>query len=165
MNALTALEKLYILNALGFNLALLIHFSLRKWYFYQAIRWGWIVYALSIPSAFLSILLLLNHEPWFYALGGLIYLAWAAFGYWVEYIRGIEWRSPIRLPILVPYITLYLGTVMFYWWPLAQLYKPLWYLFTGLFIVNTILNVGSHKAPAESKKVYSALQMKQGGTK
>jgi hypothetical protein len=165
MDGLNTLEKLFILNALCFNLALLIHFGTRKWHFDWAMRYGWIIYALSIPSALLSMLLLLNHEQWFYWVGGLIYLVWAAFGYYVEYIKRIEWRFALRWSILVPYVSLYLGTVMFYWWPLARIYKPLWYIFAALFVVNTILNVASHKTPAVSKKLFTALQVKQGETK
>lgn len=165
MNNLNLLEKLFILNAIIFNSALLIHFATRRWHFERAIRWGWIVYALSIPSAFLSSLLLLNHEPWFYWIGGFIYLVWAAFGYIVEYVRGIEWRSPVHTLILVPYISLYLGTVMFYWWPFAQIYKPLWYLFAGFFVVNTILNLASHKAPAAPKELFSTTKVSPGEIK
>jgi len=27
---------------------------------------------------------------------------------------------------------------MFFWWPLAIIYKPLWYINTVLFIVSTV---------------------------
>jgi type IV secretory pathway TrbD component len=34
---------------------------------------------------------------------------------------------------------------MFYWWPLARIYKPLWYISALLFTASTFLNVTSHK--------------------
>ena len=37
-------------------------------------------------------------------IGGFLYLAWAIFGYVVEYRKGIEWRAPIRWSIFGPYI-------------------------------------------------------------
>ena len=43
-----------------------------------------------------------------------------------------------------PYVTLYLVTLMFYWWPLGLLGRPLWYAFGALFVMSTILNVTSH---------------------
>jgi hypothetical protein len=49
------------------------------------------------------------------------------------------------LALFGPYIVLYLATVMFYWWPLALIYKPLWYAYAILFIVSTILNITSHQ--------------------
>jgi len=71
-------------------------------------------------------------------------LIWAIFGYAVEYVKKIKWRNPIRGQILGPYVTLYLGTVMFYWWPLAPLYRPLWYVYAVLFVISMVLNLISH---------------------
>jgi hypothetical protein len=139
------LEILFVSWAFLFQLILIIHFSVRKWHFDLAMRYGRIVYALSIPAGLISIIFLLNGQSWYFWLGGLIYLVWAAYGYWVEYFRQIEWRSSVRWSILGPYVTLYLATVMFYWWPLALIYKPLWYAYAILFIASTILNVTSHR--------------------
>ena len=36
-------------------------------------------------------------------------------------------------------------TCMFYWFPLALVSKPLWYVYAVLFIVSTLLNVTSHQ--------------------
>jgi hypothetical protein len=63
----------------------------------------------------------------------------------VEYVGEIEWRNPIRWPVFGPYVFLYLATVMFYWWPLALVSKPLWYVYAVLFSASTILNVTSHR--------------------
>ena len=62
--------------------------------------------------------------------------------------KHIEWRSPMRWPVGGPYLLLYLATVMFFWWPLAIIYKPLWYINTVLFIVSTVLNATSHRKTA-----------------
>ena len=90
--------------------------------------------------------LLLGGKVWSLWLSGFIYLIWAIYGYMVEYVKGIQWRSPARWSILGPYVFLYLAAVMFYWWPLALIYKPLWYVYAVLFIASTYLNVTSHKA-------------------
>jgi hypothetical protein len=140
------LEILFVSCSFLFQLILIIHFAMRKWHFDLAMRYGWIVYALSIPAALISIIFLLNGQSWYLWLGGLIYLIWAAYGYWVEYVRQIEWRISVRWSIRAPYVTLYLATVMFYWWPLALIYKPLWYAYAVLFIASTILNVTSHRS-------------------
>jgi hypothetical protein len=139
------LEVLFVAFSFLFQLILIIHFAFRKWHFDQAMRYGWIVYALSIPAAAISIIFLMNGQSWYLWLGGFIYLIWAAYGYWVEYVMQIQWRSPVRWSILGPYMTLYLATVMFYWWPLALIYKPLWYGYAVLFVASTILNVSSHQ--------------------
>ena len=141
------METLFVVTALLFQIVLIVHFALRRWRFELAMRYGPIVYALSLPAALVSGVLLLSGRAWWLWLGGFLYLAWAAFGYTVEYVRRIEWRSPIRWPIFGPYITLYLATVMFYWWPLARVSRPLWYVGAALFVVSTALNVASHRGP------------------
>lgn len=145
MDSISLYEKLFVSCAFIFQAILIIHFSLRKWRFPLAIRYGPIVYALGIPAAAISMILLIGGMPWSLWMAGFIYLTWGIYGYWVEYIRKIEWRNPIRWAFFGPYVTLYLATVMFYWWPLALIYKPLWYLYAVLFLLSTGLNITSHK--------------------
>jgi hypothetical protein len=138
------MEKLFVFTAFSFQIVLITHFALRKWRFETALRYGPLVYALSIPAAAISLRLLLAGIEWSLWLGGFLYLIFAGFGYTVEYIRKIQWRSPILWPIFGPYIVLYLATVMFYWFPLAQISKPLWYVYAVLYGASTYLNVTSH---------------------
>ena len=138
-------ETLFVISAFLFQIILIVHFALRKWRFELAMRYGPIVYALSIPAAMLSIVLLINDKTWVFWTSGFIYLIWAVFGYLVEYrLKMTEWREPIRWSIFIPYVSLYLATVMFYWWPLVRIYKPLWYGYAVLFAISTILNIKSH---------------------
>jgi hypothetical protein len=140
------LDTLFVITAFLFQVVLIIHFTLRKWAFdAYTMKYGWVVYALSVPAAAVSVILLLNGKTWSLWLGGFLYLIWAIFGYIVEYVKGIKWRIPIRWSILVPYLLLYLSTVMFYWWPLALINRTLWYVGAVLFIISTILNITSHK--------------------
>jgi hypothetical protein len=145
MFGLNNLELLYVITAILFQIVLIIHFALRKWRFEIAMRYGPIVYALSIPAAIISFRILSGGMNWGFWLGGFIYLVFSIFGYTVEYIKKIEWRNPIRWSVFGPYITLYLATVMFYWWPLANINKSLWYVAAILFVVSTVLNTTSHK--------------------
>lgn len=138
-------EILFVVLAFLFQIILITHFALRKWSFDTAMRLGWIVYVLSIPAAFISWYLWLHGKPWALFAGGFIYLIWAAYGFLVEYRLKVQWRNPPFWPVLIPYVVLYLATVMFYWWPLATLWKPLWYAYAVLFMISTWLNVTSHK--------------------
>ncbi len=141
------MEILYVVTAILFQLALIIHFALRKWYFADYImKYGWSIYALSVPAVVMSLFLLRGGMTWGFWLGGFIFLVWATFGYIIEYRMGIQWRSPIRWQFFGPYVLLYLATVMFYWWPLALISKPLWVVEAVLFIGSTILNITSHKS-------------------
>jgi len=150
MFALDHLDSLFVITSFLFQIILIVHFALRKWRFNIAMRYGPIVYALSIPAVVVSVLLLLGGKDWSLWLSGFLYMAWAGFGFTVEYVMGItEWRSPIRWPILIPFVFLYLAAVMFYWWPLAIFSRPLWFVYAALFMVATVLNVTSHKKPQD----------------
>ena len=102
------------------------------------------MYALSIPAVVISVILLLGGKSWSFWLGGFLFLIYAAYGYYIDYVKRIPWRNPLDLSIVFPYVTLYLSTVMFYWWPLALISRPLWFVYTALFIISTILNITSH---------------------
>jgi hypothetical protein len=140
-------ETVFVVTAFLFQIVLAIHFALRKWRFHLAMRYGRIAYALSVPAAVVSIVLLLSGAAWSLWLGGLLCLVWAAYGYTIDYVKGLHWRDPIRWRVAGPYVTLYLATVMFYWWPLGQIHRVLWYVQAGLFVLSTVLNLTSHRRP------------------
>lgn len=142
-----SLDTLFVIWAFLFQLILIVHFALRKWRFDIAMRYGPIVYALSILAVVISMVLLFGSKAWSLWLGGFICFVWAVYGYFVDYVREIQWRNPIRWQILVPYVFLYLATVIFYWWPLALIRSLLWYVYASLFVISTILNTTSHKKP------------------
>jgi hypothetical protein len=145
MFGLDSLETLFVAWAFFFQIVHIVHFALRRRFFESyTLKIGWIVYALSIPAVVISIVLLLGGKTWSFWLGGFLFLIYAAYGYLVDYVKRIRWRSPLRLRIMFPYVSLYLGTVMFYWWPLGLLSRPLWAAFGVLFVVGTILNITSH---------------------
>lgn len=137
-------DRLYVISAFFIQIVLLIHFAVRKWNFALAMRWGTAVYALAIPAAIVSLILLRAGKPWHLWLGGFILAAWAVLGYLVDIARRIAWRSPIYWPVFVPYVLLYLASLMFYWWPLGSIRRPLWFIYGGLFVISTILNISSH---------------------
>ncbi len=139
------LDRLFVVWAFLFQIVLIVHFALRKPFLESyAMKYGWIVYALCIPAAAISVILLRGGKSWSFWLGGFLFLLYAAFGYWVDYVVQIPFRNPLRLSIVIPYAFLYLATVMFYWWPLGLISRPLWFVYAVLFVVSTILNVASH---------------------
>lgn len=143
-----ALLQLFVITAFVIQLVLIAHFALRRWAFAAAMRFGVFVYGLCIPAVIVSIALWIDGQPWYLWAAGLLYTAWAAFGYRVEYVLHINWRTPIRWPIFIPYVVLYLASIMFYWWPLATISRPLWFVYAALFVASAIFNVLSHAGPA-----------------
>ena len=144
MQSLDSLDFLFIIWAFFFQIVLIVHFAIRKRYFESyALKYGWLVYALSIPAVIISIILLLGGKPWSFWVGGFLFLVYASYGYRIDYVKQIQWRNPLRPSIMVPYVFLYLATVMFYWWPLGLLNRPLWIIYAVLFVIATILNITS----------------------
>ena len=146
------LDILFVSWGFLFQVLLIVHFSLRKWHFKTAMRLGPAIYALGVPAAVISLLQVVNVKPWWLWLGGFLCLAWGIFGYTIEYVLKIQWRNPPRWQVFIPYLLLYLSTLMFYWWPLRMLYNPLWFAYALLFIISTFLNTTSHHAK-QSKEV------------
>ena len=145
MTGFDNLDILFIVWALFFQTVLVVHFAVRKRFFESyTLKFGWVMYALSIPAVVISVVLLLGGKSWSFWLGGFLFLAYAAYGYWVDFVKGISWRKPLQPSIAFPYVLLYLATVMFYWWPLNLLSRPLWFVVAVLFVVGSILNITSH---------------------
>jgi hypothetical protein len=144
MTDLNRYDRLFAITAFAIQIVLLLYFALRTWRFDVAMRVGWVIYALGAPAAVVSIVLLAAGRPWYQALAGFLYTAWAIFGYIVDLARPVAWRSPIYWPVFVPYVLLYMGCQMFYWWPLGMLRRPFWFVYGGLFVASTILNITSH---------------------
>ena len=145
MSKLDKLDWLFIVWAFFFQVVLIVHFAVRKRLFESyTLRYGWLVYALCIPAAVISIVLVVRGKSWYFWLGGFLFVIYAAFGTWIDYVQGIQWRNPLRASIMVPYVLLYLSTVMFYWWPLYRLSRPLWIAYGVLYVIATVLNVTSH---------------------
>ena len=77
------------ITAILFHTILIVHFAVRKWRFETAIRYGPIVYALSVPAAIVSVILLSGGMHWGFWLGGFIYLAFGrSSAMSVEYVKG-----------------------------------------------------------------------------
>ncbi len=145
MSNLDNLDKLFVFWAFFFQIVLIVHFAIRRRFFESyTVKYGWIVYALCIPAVLISIFLISGGKSLNYWLGGFLFLVYSAYGYWIDYIKKIQWRNPLRLSIMIPYVFLYLSTIMFYWWPLWPISRPLWFAYAILYVIATILNLGSH---------------------
>ena len=145
MSNLDTFDWLFVLWAFFYQIVLIIHFSVRKRFFKSyTLKYGWIVYGLAIPGLMISVFLLLGGKSWSFWLGGFLLLIYSIYGFYFDYIKKTQWRSPINKSIFFPYVFWYLATIMFYWWPLALISKPLWYVYAVLFVIATVLNVRSH---------------------
>lgn len=137
-------DRLFVYAAFSIQIVLLVFFAFRKWDFDTAIRLGWLVYGMAIPAVAVSLVLMLGGKSWYLWMAGFIFAAWAILGYTVDLARPVAWRSPVLLPVLIPYVLLYLAGQMFYWWPLGTIQRTWWFIYAGLFVASTLLNISSH---------------------
>jgi len=104
------MDFLFVLWAFFYQIVLIIHFAVRKRFFESyTLKYGWLVYALCIPGVIISMILLLGGKSWSFWLGGILLLIFSLYGYYVDYIKKIEWRNPIKKSIFLPYVFWYLA--------------------------------------------------------
>jgi len=123
---------------------LVAYFAARRRRPQFAERHGWVAYAFAGLGLPLGIWLVVGGESWRLFAGPLLLALWAALGTAVDLWRRIEWRTPIKWRVFVPYVFLYFWAQMFLWWPLWNLWRAGWYCFLFLFVANTALNVRGH---------------------
>ena len=144
MQNLDKFDTLFVIWAFVFQICLIVLFAIRKSNLDLILQYGWVFYLLCIPAVIVSILMLRGGKEWSFWVGGFIFLVWAIFGLIVEYVFRIQWRNPIVWSIFIPYVVLYLGTIMFYWFPVGILSRSFWFVYAVLFALSTYLNITSH---------------------
>ncbi len=87
---------------------------------------GYVMIALAVPTALALIAFIRAHADWRLWIGPAVYLAFIALMVVVEYIRPIEFRSPPRYGILVPYLVLFFGSILLMGLPMFRLNRSLW---------------------------------------
>ena len=144
-SSLNGSERAFVAWSFLYLSALIAHFAVRARFFESyTLRYGWVVYALGVPAALLSAWLVVRGEHWTLWAAGFLCLAFSLFGFWLDYVAAVPFRSPFVPSVGVPYVLLFLATLMFYWWPLWQHSVALWAVYGVLYVVAMVLNVRSH---------------------
>jgi len=108
-------------------------------------EYGGVVYAMGVPAVILGMLFLVANQPWYVVTAPFLYWVWAAFGYYVDRYRPIEWRTPPRWSVFVPYVGLFVASQFSFWIPLWVVGLAYWMAYAALYSVNTGLNIYSHR--------------------
>ncbi|KUM37287.1 hypothetical protein [Arthrobacter sp. EPSL27] len=141
---LTPEETVFTAFGLGSQALLVAYFAARRWRPPLADRFGWLAYGATGLGLPLGLWFLAGEQSWRLFGGPLLLGCWAVFGSYLDLWRRVEWRSPPRFALLVPYVALYFWAQMFLWWPLWDLQRGAWTVFLVLFSVNTALNLSGH---------------------
>ena len=100
---------------------------------------GRVIMALAIPAMVAMIAFARAGAGWRYWVGPAAFLAFVAFMISVEYVWPVEFRSPVRASILVPYLVLFFGSIFLMGFPMFRMNRMLWLV----TVATTALLLGS----------------------
>jgi hypothetical protein len=96
---------------------------------------GYVMVALAIPAAIGMVALIRAQQGLLQWVGPAVYLAFVVLVIVVEYVSPIEFRSPPRYWILVPYLLLFFGAILLMGLPMFRVNRELWLV----TVVTTVL--------------------------
>lgn len=87
---------------------------------------GYAIAALALPAIAALAALVASRAGWAQWVGLVVFLAFVALMIGVEYVAQVEFRSPPRYGILVPYLVLFFGAILLMGLPMYTLDRRLW---------------------------------------
>ena len=100
---------------------------------------GYGIVALAAPAALAVVAFVRQRAGWRQWIGPAAFLLFVAFMVIVEYVFQLEFRSPARNEILVPYLVLFFGSILLMGLPMFRINRRLWLVTAG----TTVLLLGS----------------------
>jgi hypothetical protein len=97
------------------------------------------IIALGIPAALALVAFIRTRTGWQQWIGSAVFLAFLALMIVVEDIWRVEFRSPMRYEILVPYLVLFFGSILLMGLPMLRMNRRLWLV----TVATTVLLLGS----------------------
>ena len=102
---------------------------------------GYVMIVLAIPTALALVAFGRARTSWRQWCGSAIYLAFISFMVVVDYAWPVEFRSPMRYSILVPYLVLFFGSILLMGLPMFRMDRRLWFV-TALTTVLLLVAMG-----------------------
>jgi hypothetical protein len=100
---------------------------------------GLVMIALGVPAAVALVAFVRARAGWRQWLGPAVYLGFVGLEVLVDYVWRVEFRSPRRYSILVPYLLLFFGAILLMGLPMFRLNRRLWLV----TVATTILLLGT----------------------
>jgi hypothetical protein len=100
---------------------------------------GYVIIALAIPASLALVAFIRTGAVWQQWIGLAVFLAFIALSIVVEDVFQIEFRSPQRYEILVPYLVLFFGSILLMGLPMFRMDRRLWFV----TVVTTVLLLSS----------------------
>ena len=87
---------------------------------------GFAIIFLAVPALIALIAFFLEGADWIHRIGPLVFLVFIIMLIVVDYLRPVEFRAPARPEILVPFLILFFGGILFMELPMFRINRPLW---------------------------------------
>jgi hypothetical protein len=100
---------------------------------------GFFILALAVPAVVGLVAFLRTKAGLLNVIGPAVFLAFVALMTVVDYVRPVEFRSPMRGSILVPYLLLFFGSILLMGLPMFRLNRQLWLV----TVATTVLLLGA----------------------
>jgi len=100
---------------------------------------GYVIAVLAVPAVLALAAFWRARAGWLHWIGPLVYVAFVALMVAVEYIWPVEFRSPTRYGILVPYLLLFFGAILLMGLPMFRMDRRLWLV----TVTTTVLLLGA----------------------
>jgi hypothetical protein len=100
---------------------------------------GYAIVALAVPSTVALVAFVRARAGWRQWIGPMVFLAFIALMVVVDYISPVEFRSPMRYDILMPYLLLFFGAILLMGLPMFRMDRRLWLV----TVATTALLLGS----------------------
>jgi hypothetical protein len=100
---------------------------------------GYVIVALAVPATIALVAFWRARASWLQWVGPTAYLIFVVFMVAVEYVWPVEFRSPMRYGILVPYLLLFFGSILLMGLPMFRMDRKLWLV----TVVTTVLLLAS----------------------
>jgi len=100
---------------------------------------GYVMIALAVPATLALLAFTRAQAGWMQWVGPVVYLAFVAFMVVVDYVWPVEFRSPMRYGILVPFLLLFFGAILLMGLPMFRSDRRLWLV----TVATTVLLLGA----------------------
>lgn len=100
---------------------------------------GYGIIILVVPAAVAMVAFARSAAGWLYLAGPAVYVIFITFMIIVDYAFPIEFRSPARHSILVPFLVLFFGAILLMGLPMFRMNRQLWFV----TVVTTTLLLGA----------------------
>jgi hypothetical protein len=102
---------------------------------------GYLIIALSVPATLSLIALVRARAGWLHWVGPAVFLAFVALLVVVDYLWPVEFRSPMRPEILVPFLLLFFGAIFLMGLPMFHIDRRLWLatVSTSAFLLGSMI--------------------------